>query len=101
MQDDKADPPYMRFLRTYMRATATVSSLRNLCDLLPYLPVDAETQAFKKKGETMLEHRLAMGKTRNDIFSYLLGEDTDSGKGFSRDQLNPNAQLIIVAGTGV
>lgn len=47
----------------------------------------------------MLENRIAMGTGRADIFSHLLGEDTESGTRFTPKQLGANAHLTVVAGT--
>jgi cytochrome P450 len=100
MQDGKGDPSYMQFIHDYMRTTATVASLRNLCQLIPYIPSDSDTKEFRRKCENMLENRLAMGKSRRDVFTHLLNEDAVSGLTFTKSQLSSNAQLMIVAGSG-
>lgn len=76
-------------------------SLRNLCELIPYLPEDSEAKAFKEKGLKMLNRRMALGKTRRDVFTYLLGEDEVTGTKFYPSELASNAQLMVVAGAGL
>ncbi|KAI5776791.1 cytochrome P450 [Geopyxis carbonaria] len=98
MQDGTGDSTYMGFINAYMRTLAIIGSLRNICQLVPYLPQDAPTTEFKRKTSVMLKNRIAMGKTRKDIFSHLLGEDSESGIKFDVAQLSANAQLIIIAG---
>lgn len=46
----------------------------------------------------MLSEWLVLGKTRTDIFTHLLGEDTDSGTKFTPSELAANGQFVIVAG---
>lgn len=98
MQDGKGDPSYMGFIHKYARVTAILGSLRNLCELVPYIPDDPGTKEFRRKGRKMLADRIAMGKSRRDLFSHLLNEDVDSGVQFTYTQLAANSQLMIVAG---
>lgn len=55
--------------------------------------------AFRTRGEAMLAERQAVGTSRKDIFSHLLGADTISGRAFTQKQFDSNANLIIVAGS--
>lgn len=58
-------------------------------------------KSFRLRGEALLSARQRLGTTRNDIFSHLLGTDTESSTPikFSQAQLNSNANLIIIAGS--
>jgi hypothetical protein len=44
--------------------TQVVGSLRNLCQLLVYLPETAELKEYRLKGERMLAERQKLGTTR-------------------------------------
>ena len=46
----------------------------------------------------MLSARQKLGASRKDIFRHLLAEDSETGSKFTQEQLNANANLIIVAG---
>lgn len=48
----------------------------------------------------MLGARQKMGKSRQDIFTHLLGEDGESGLKFTQAQLLINTQMLMVAGSG-
>ena len=49
----------------------------------------------------MLNDRQRLGKSRQDIFAHLLGEDKETGTAFTQIQLLASAELVIVAGTGL
>jgi cytochrome P450 len=74
-------------------------SLRNLCQLLIYLPENEDVRVFRTRGEAMLAERQALGTSRKDIFSHLLIADTTTGRAFTQKQLDSTANLIIVAGS--
>jgi cytochrome P450 len=82
-----------------MRSTVVLSSLPSVLPLLPYLPKDEASVSFRKTGIDMLNARLALGTKRRDIFTHLLGEDTETNTRFNRAQLAANAHLLVVAGT--
>jgi len=75
-----------------------VGSLRNLAQLLIYIPETSDIRTFREKGETMLSDRQKLVSTHQDIFSYLLSADPEGGGKFTQKELNSNANLIIVAG---
>ncbi|KAF8253206.1 cytochrome P450 [Wilcoxina mikolae CBS 423.85] len=99
---DGEDGSLMEFLRSYLRAVTTIGSLRNLCDMMSILPSglkSAKSIHFQKKSIEMLEHRKRMGKSRADVFTHLLAEDTETGTTFSDAELASNSRLLIVAGS--
>ena len=49
----------------------------------------------------MLNDRKKLGKSRQDIFTHLLGEDSETGTAFTQRQLQASAELVIVAGSGL
>jgi cytochrome P450 len=78
--------------------------------LMNYIPGEAaqDSAKFFQLAQTRLDDRFAAeneaqakGKeTRNDIFHYILrGRDPESGLGFTREQLNADAGLLIAAGS--
>ncbi len=84
-----------------LRAIKVVGALRNLAQLLVYLPETADVKAFRLRGEALLAKRQLLGTTRKDIFSHLLATDQSingSSVKFTQAQLNSNANIIIVAG---
>ncbi|KAG4441033.1 hypothetical protein IFR05_003488 [Cadophora sp. M221] len=101
MQSGTGDNTYMHFIHKYMSAAGVIAVLRNLSQLLIYLPESADVKSFRLRGEALLSSRQRLGTTRNDIFSHLLGTDTESSTPikFSQAQLNSNANLIIIAGS--
>lgn len=99
MQAGTGDASYMGFMHSYMRTMAILGSLRNLAQLVPFVPSDAATRTFRAKGEKMLTERLTLGNERRDVFSHLLAADVESGMRLSRRELASNAQLVIVAGS--
>jgi len=99
MQDGTGDSTYMAFLHQYMSTYFAFGSVRNLAEMIPYLPEDAGRKEFIAKGFNMSETRRAQGKSRADVFTHLLGEDSETGTVFSNIQLMSNAQLMIIAGT--
>jgi cytochrome P450 len=46
----------------------------------------------------MLAERQKLRTSRKDIFKHLLAEDSETGGGFTQDQLNANANFMILAG---
>jgi cytochrome P450 len=100
MQDGKGDQTVMSFMHDYMRMTAMLGTLRNICDLLPYLPSDTKTRDFKKTCKNMLARRLGMGTSRRDVCSRFLNEDANTGVQFTHQQLGANILLLIIAGSG-
>ena len=75
-----------------------VGSLRNLCQLIVYLPYSSDLKEFRKKGDQMLENRQKLGSSRKDVFRHLLAEDSETSCKFTQAELNSNANLLIVAG---
>ena len=69
-------------------------------DMARFIPWDQATKAFREKGRKMLNDRQKLGKSRQDIFTHLLGEDRETGTAFTQGQLQASAELVIVAGTG-
>jgi cytochrome P450 len=70
---------------------------------MPMLPINvksAKSIDFQRKSVEMLEHRKRMGKSRADVFTHLLAEDTETGTSFSDLELAANSRLMIVAGSG-
>lgn len=74
--------------------------LRNVLDILEYLPKDKQSKNFIKNGNEMFEGRLKMGSSRKDIFSHLLGKDEKTGCKFTKKELLANSTLLVVAGGG-
>jgi cytochrome P450 len=76
--------------------------MRNFCDLAPYLPRPKDKTGFALRAKEMYERRLAMGKTREDVFAHLMGESGEEGDGdgyrFSPIELSLNTRLLIIAG---
>lgn len=75
-----------------------MGSLRNLCQLLIYLPESADLKEYKSWGDKLLEDRQKLGTSRKDIFRHLLAEDSETKSSFTQGQLNSNANLAIVTG---
>ncbi|PVH69841.1 cytochrome P450, partial [Cadophora sp. DSE1049] len=101
MQSGTGDNTYMHFIHKYMSAAGVIAVLRNLSQLLIYLPESADVKSFRLRGEALLSARQQLGTTRKDIFSHLLGTDTETSTPikFTQAQLNSNANLIIIAGS--
>lgn len=115
LQDGTGDNSYMSYVhkymsfavvgnyRLYMSSQLTheqiIASLRNLAQLLTYMPETSDVRMFREKGERMLMERQEHGSTYRDIFSYLLSADPDGGGKFTQKELNSNANLIIIAGS--
>ncbi|KAI9651077.1 hypothetical protein NHQ30_001114 [Ciborinia camelliae] len=99
LQDGTGDNSYMSYIHKYMSFAGVAGSLRNLAQLLAYIPETPEIKIFREKGEAMLSERQERGSTYRDIFSYLLSADPEGGERFTQKEMNANAQLIIVAGT--
>jgi cytochrome P450 len=62
--------------------------------------MNPEMKDFDAKAKSMLMDRLKLGKSRQDVFTHLLGEDVETGTVFTEAELAANAQLMIVAGAG-
>jgi cytochrome P450 len=99
IQDGTGDPSIVSFAHDFVRIVAAVAPLRNICQIASLLPIPAGVQRFRLKQHEMVNARLSLGTSRKDIFAHLIGEDTESGERFTRDQLTSNAELVIVAGT--
>ena len=48
----------------------------------------------------MLNDRKRLGKSRQDIFTHLLGEDSETGTTFTQSELQASTELVVIAGTG-
>ncbi|KAF7890487.1 hypothetical protein EAF00_008802 [Botryotinia globosa] len=99
LQDGTGDNSYMSYVHKYMSFAVIIASLRNLAQLLTYMPETSDIRMFREKGERMLMERQEHGSTYRDIFSYLLSADPDGGEKFTQKELNSNANLIIIAGS--
>ncbi|APA13544.1 hypothetical protein sscle_11g083140 [Sclerotinia sclerotiorum 1980 UF-70] len=99
LQDGTGDNSYMSYIHKYMSFAAMIGALRNIAQLLAYIPETSEIRKFREKGEAMLKERQERGSTYRDVFSYLLSVDSKGGEKFTQKELNSNANLIIVAGT--
>jgi cytochrome P450 len=86
-------------IRMHMRRIALIGTMRNVCDITHLLPKPKDKTGFTARGIAMLERRMQMGKTREDVFTHLLGEDSESGVKFTLPQLAANARLMIIAGS--
>lgn len=76
-----------------------VGSLRNLSQLLAYLPEASEVKMFRLKWESLVNERQKLGgSAKRDIYRHLLGEDSETGSRFSQAELYSNANLAIIAG---
>ncbi|KAH8658755.1 high nitrogen upregulated cytochrome P450 monooxygenase-like protein 2 [Tricladium varicosporioides] len=96
MQEGTNTTDHMEFLHAHISKVAFLSQLRNICQLLKYLPiVQKEARDFMARCDAMLKRRLAIGDTRKDIFTHLLSAMPK----FTRDELDANANVIIVAGS--
>ncbi|KAM0150606.1 hypothetical protein ACHAQE_008383 [Botrytis cinerea] len=99
LQDGTGDNSYMSYVHKYLSFSVIIASLRNLAQLLTYMPETFDVRTFREKGEKMLMERQEHGSTYRDIFSYLLSTDSDGGDKFTQKELNSNANLIIIAGS--
>ncbi|EMR83706.1 hypothetical protein ACHAP3_003026 [Botrytis cinerea] len=99
LQDGTGDNSYMSYVHKYLSFSVIIASLRNLAQLLTYMPETFDVRTFREKGEKMLMERQEHGSTYRDIFSYLLSTDSDGGEKFTQKELNSNANLIIIAGS--
>ncbi|TGO19003.1 hypothetical protein BTUL_0006g00360 [Botrytis tulipae] len=99
LQDGTGDNSYMSYVHKYMSFAVIIASLRNLAQLLTYMPETSDIRMFREKGERMLMERQEHGSTYRDVFSYLLSADPDGGEKFTQKELNSNANLIIIAGS--
>ncbi|TGO50103.1 hypothetical protein BOTNAR_0406g00050 [Botryotinia narcissicola] len=104
LQDGTGDNSYISYVHKYMSfAVLTyeriIASLRNLAQLLTYMPETSDIRMFREKGERMLMERQEHGSTYRDIFSYLLSADPNGGEKFTQKELNSNANLVIIAGS--
>ena len=66
----------------------------------PFIPRAPVMKVFREKGTKMLNDRQKLGKSRQDIFTHLLGEHKEMGRAFTETQLLGSADLVIIAGTG-
>ncbi|TGO42003.1 hypothetical protein BHYA_0013g00060 [Botrytis hyacinthi] len=99
LQAGTGDNSYMSYVHKYMSFAVMIASLRNLAQLLTYMPETSDIRMFREKGERMLMERQERGSTYRDIFSYLLSADPYGGEKFTQKELNSNANLIIIAGS--
>ncbi|KAF7914358.1 uncharacterized protein EAF01_000764 [Botrytis porri] len=99
LQDGTGDNSYMSYVHKYMSFGVIIASLRNIAQLLVYMPETTDIRTFREKGEAMLMERQEHGSNYRDIFSYLLSADPDGGEKFTQKELNSNANLIIIAGS--
>ncbi|TEY38627.1 hypothetical protein BOTCAL_0481g00020 [Botryotinia calthae] len=99
LQDGTGDNSYMSYVHKYLSFSVIIASLRNLAQLLIYVPETFDVRTFREKGEKMLMERQEHGSTYRDIFSYLLSADSNGGEKFTQKELNSNANLIIIAGS--
>ncbi|CZS99910.1 related to pisatin demethylase cytochrome P450 [Rhynchosporium agropyri] len=101
LQSGTGDNHYMHFIHKFMSAVGVISTFRNVCQLLIYLPETADVKEYRIRGESLLSGRQRLGNTRRDIFSHLLSTDNETSRNikFTQAKLNANAQLIIVAGS--
>lgn len=76
-----------------------VSSLRNLLDIAPYLPLPKDTLDFRQRAWDLLQERLAMKDVPRDVSTAFLEKDPLTGAKFTRDQLQSNVELLMVAGS--
>ncbi|TAQ90512.1 hypothetical protein B7494_g1212 [Chlorociboria aeruginascens] len=99
MQDGTGDGAYMNFMHKYMAFAGIVGSLRNIAQLLAYIPENTEVRSYRLNGENILARRQKLGSSRKDIVRHFLNEDSDTGLRFTQKELNSNANLIILGGT--
>ncbi|KAF4633933.1 hypothetical protein G7Y89_g4190 [Cudoniella acicularis] len=95
-QEDTSITNHMEFLHSHISKITFISHLRNVCQLLKYMPVShKEARDFQKRCAAMLRRRISLGNSRKDIFSHLLSASPK----FTPKELDANANVIIVAGS--
>jgi hypothetical protein len=71
-------------VRKGLKTTELVRNVHWLSPIFKYLPMDQEDKAktarFAKTSAEFFEKRLAMGTEPTDLFTYLLGQDPESGQ---------------------
>ncbi|KAF8243368.1 cytochrome P450 [Wilcoxina mikolae CBS 423.85] len=99
MQEGTGDSSYSDLIYRYMWAVAVVGALRNLCQLLSLLPIDAGVREFQRKRQIIIDNRIKLGTSRRDVFSHLYEGDKQTGTKFTPTELAANAELMIIAGS--
>jgi cytochrome P450 len=82
-----------------MWAVAVCGTLRNLCEHLSLLPINAGVAEFQRKRQIIIDNRIKLGTTRKDAFSQLYEGDKETGTKFTSSELATNAELMIIAGS--
>jgi len=99
LQDGTGDTSYMDGIHAFVMSLSVIGNLRNLCQLVPYIPATPTVKTFRAKNAAMLAARQKLGTTKKDMFTHLLAEDSETGCVFTQTQLNANANFIIPAGS--
>lgn len=73
--------------------------MRNLCQLIPYLPKPSSIRRFNILATKLVEDRKALGTNRKDIFTYLYEAEDDKGSKLTHEELNTNSRITISAGS--
>lgn len=92
LQIGSGDPSYMSFVHRFAHIVASLGTLRNLCDLLPYFRSTADAGKFEGMNESLLTRRLTEGNFKSDVVSYFLPH-------FTPTQLSANTTALVVGGS--
>lgn len=82
--EDESSGELAHLVRQGLKMTEMIRNVHWLSPIFKYLPMDpedvAQTERFAKTSAEHFEKRLAMGTKPTDLFTYLLGNDSDSAK---------------------
>jgi cytochrome P450 len=65
---------------------------------MPLFPALNKSLKFQQAAIEMFESRVQLGKSRLDVFSHFLEEDTEKAARLTHSELAANARLLIIAG---
>lgn len=83
-----------------MRTVNVVGSLRNLIEILAYMPLDRDWQDWRNLELAMIEKRRSMGiNARKDIFAELV-VDPDTNRPREPQEMIGDIDLLVIAGSG-
>lgn len=87
-------------MHQFMSMVAFLGGLRDLMDILSYLPLPPIWGRFRKLQITLLKARMEMGAdARKDVYSELI-RDPDTGAERAMDDILADLDLVVVAGSG-
>jgi cytochrome P450 len=100
--ENGATNSFMQFIHQSLHMLVFFSAVPWLGPLWMWLPVPEQkkkdTRNFYAFAKARFDKRKAKGTDRQDVFSYLLDRDSESGKALRPKEIQAESRIVIIAG---